>query len=301
LSIYTGFFDAVESGGEFDRVYSAEDFARYFSLFIGNGVFPNPSSGLQVVAQASPNMNVSVSAGDGWINGYYIRLDASEMLTIPTAPSSLNRIDSVIMGLDYTNRQIALYIRSGAVSANPTPVVLQRDSSVYELELAQILVNESVASILQSNITDMRPNSARCGIVSGTVSQIDTTGLFAQYNEAFSEWFETLQDELSGDVATNLQNQINSIKLKTALFTLSPSNWNSTAPPFTQTVSITGILASESGQLVTVAPTVASRDNWDSGVIICTGQASGSLTFESYADQAPSVSIQGYASYQEVI
>ncbi len=32
-----------------DRVYKAEDWADYFSSFIGNGVFPNPSSGLQRV------------------------------------------------------------------------------------------------------------------------------------------------------------------------------------------------------------------------------------------------------------
>ena len=33
-----------------DRTYKAEDWAEYFASFIGNGVFPVPSTGLQVVA-----------------------------------------------------------------------------------------------------------------------------------------------------------------------------------------------------------------------------------------------------------
>lgn len=40
-----GFFNS--SSG--DRRYAAEDWAAYFASFIGNGVFPNPSTGLQVM------------------------------------------------------------------------------------------------------------------------------------------------------------------------------------------------------------------------------------------------------------
>ncbi len=48
-----------------DRVYKAEDWADYFSSFIGNGVFPNPSSGLQVMALTG--MEVTVRIGKAWI------------------------------------------------------------------------------------------------------------------------------------------------------------------------------------------------------------------------------------------
>lgn len=215
MSYTSGFFDAVDlGGGEYDREYSAAVFAHYFSLLVKNGVFPDPSTGMQVKASASPDMHVSVQPGSGWVNGYYITVpeNGPEVLTVPTANPSLSRIDSVIMGLNYVEREIQLYIKSGAVSASPSAVSLQRDNDLYEMELAQITVSAGVASISQANITDMRQNTSRCGIVKGTIDQIDTTDLFAQYDDAFQTWFADIKAQLSGDVAANLQNQINTLK-----------------------------------------------------------------------------------------
>ena len=215
MSYTSGFFDAIDQGGgDYDRVYSAKTFAHYFSLLVKNGVFPDPSTGLQVRASSNPDMKVSVNPGSGWINGYYITVpdNSPEVLTVPTANPSLSRIDSVIMGLNYVEREIQLYIKSGAVSSSPSAVSLQRDNDLYEMELAQITVAAGVASISQANITDTRTNTPRCGIVKGTIDQIDTTDLFAQYDDAFQTWFEDLKTQLSGDVVTNLQSQINQLK-----------------------------------------------------------------------------------------
>lgn len=215
MAYTSGFFDAVDQGGgDYDRVYSAATFAHYFSLLVQNGVFPDPSTGMQVKASTNPDMHVSVQPGSGWVNGYYITVEDStpEQLTVPTANPSLSRIDSVIMGLNYVDREIQLYIKSGAVSASPSAVSLQRDNDLYELELAQITVSAGMASITQSSITDMRSNTSRCGIVKGMIDQIDTTDLFAQYDDAFQTWFDGIKTQLSGDVATNLQNQINELK-----------------------------------------------------------------------------------------
>lgn len=214
MSYTSGFFDAVDQGGgDYDRVYSASSFAHYFSLLVKNGVFPDPSTGMQVKASSNPDMHVSVQPGSGWINGYYITVEDNvpEQLTVPTANPSLSRIDSVIMGLNYVDRKIQLYIKSGAVSASPSAVSLQRDNDLYELELAQITVSAGMASISQSSITDMRQHTSRCGIVAGTIDQIDTEDLFAQYNAAFQTWFEEIKSNLSGNVATNLQNQITAL------------------------------------------------------------------------------------------
>lgn len=215
MAYTSGIFDAVDQGGgNYDRMYSAANFAHYFSLLVKNGVFPDPSTGMQVKASPNPDMHVSIQPGSGWVNGYYITVEANapEQLTVPTANPSLSRIDSVIMGLNYVDREIQLYIKSGAVSASPSAVSLQRDNDLYELELAQITVSAGVASISQANITDMRQNTSRCGIVAGTIDQIDTEDLFAQYNDAFQTWFEDIKTQLSGDIATNLQNQINALK-----------------------------------------------------------------------------------------
>ncbi len=215
MAYTSGFFDAVDQGGgDYDREYSAATFAHYFSLLVQNGVFPDPSTGMQVKASTNPDMHVSVQPGSGWVNGYYITVEDNdpEQLTVPTANPSLSRIDSVIMGLNYVDREVQLYIKSGAVSASPSAVSLQRDNDLYELELAQITVSAGMASITQANITDMRSNTSRCGIVKGMIDQIDTTDLFAQYDNAFQTWFDSIKTQLSGNIATNLQNQIDQLK-----------------------------------------------------------------------------------------
>ena len=51
-----------------DRKYKSSDFAEYFSTFIGNGVFPNPSNNLLVTSNG--DMTINLSAGFAWINGY---------------------------------------------------------------------------------------------------------------------------------------------------------------------------------------------------------------------------------------
>ena len=213
MSYTSGFFDAVDQGnGNYDRIYDAASFAHYFSLLIKNGVFPNPSTGLQVKASSAPNMTVSVQPGSAWINGYYFTLkDTPEVLTIQSN-ATLFRIDSVILGLNYTSREIKPYVRSSAVSSAPSAVTLQRDGSVYELELARVLVGPGVTQIVQTNITDMRTNTASCGIVAGTIDQIDTTDLFAQYSAAFNDWFEGIKADLGEDVAGNLLTKIQNLE-----------------------------------------------------------------------------------------
>ena len=213
MSYTSGFFDAVDQGnGNYDRIYDAASFAHYFSLLIKNGVFPNPSTGLQVKASSAPNMTVSVQPGSAWINGYYFTLkDNPEILTIQSN-ATLFRIDSIILGLNYTNREIKPYVRSSAVSSAPSAVTLQRDGSVYEIELARVLVGPGVTQIVQQNVADMRTDTSRCGIVTGTVDQIDTTDLFAQYSAAFNTWFEGIKADLGEDVAGNLLTKIQNLE-----------------------------------------------------------------------------------------
>ena len=155
------------------------------------------------------DMNVLVSPGMGWINGYYCKNDGSYPLAVQAASGTLNRIDAVVIGWSRTNREITTYIKTGTAASSPTAPSLTRNADLYELMLATILVNAGVTKITQSMIVDKRADTSVCGWVAGVVQQIDTTNLFAQYDAAFQAWFDDIQSQLSGDVATNLQNQIN--------------------------------------------------------------------------------------------
>ena len=201
--IRSGFFNSING----DRKYDASKFAEYFASFIGNGVFPNPSTNLQVIA--NNDMTVTVKAGKCWINGYIMINDDDYILEIDPADGVLNRIDRIVARYDVVDREIRLEVKKGQFSSNPAAQNLQRDADAYELGLADVYIAAGVVSVTQANITDLRFNTELCGIVKGTVDQIDTTDLFAQYQTAFNDWFQEIKDVLDDNTAANLLNLIN--------------------------------------------------------------------------------------------
>lgn len=182
MVIKSGMFNSVND----DRVYYAEDFASYFASFIGNGVFPNPSTGLQIIAGSG--MNVLVKPGRGWAFGYYLVNTEDYTLTLDVGEAVLKRIDRVVMRLNYINRAMEIVVKKGTYASAPVAPALVRNADVYEMGLADIAVNPGTIQITQANITDLRLNSDMCGIVHGLVNQVDTTTIFNQYQSWFNQY-----------------------------------------------------------------------------------------------------------------
>lgn len=215
MSYTYGFFDAVDLGsGNYDRVYSSAEFSHYWALLVGDGVFGQPSTSLNVLATTPVAMSVKVSPGTGWIKGHYLTVpdNMEEVIAVPVANPSLPRIDSIIMALDNTDRMMKLYVRSGTAAASPQPVSLQRDADIWELELAQVTVAAGAGNITQTAIKDMRTDPNRCGIVTGLIEQFDVSGFFTAAQASFDEWFEDVQSQLGDDVAGNLLNLIQGLQ-----------------------------------------------------------------------------------------
>jgi len=221
MSEKSAFFNAQLDAdtGEYDRTYLAEDFAAYFSRFISNGVFPNPSTGLQVVAAAVPDMTVTMNIGYAYINGYTYENTESYTFNIDVADGVLSRRDAIFIRYDLANREIKAYKAKGTPSSAPVAPTPLRTEDYWDLCVAIIHVDGGVTKIDQSLIEDTRMNTDLCGIVHGVVDQIDTTTLYNQVQQdltnfqtvseaEFNTWFDSIKNKLSGDVAANLQNQI---------------------------------------------------------------------------------------------
>ena len=213
----SSFFNSVSG----DRKYKAEDWASYFGTLIGNGVFPNPATNLQVVPGAS-GLTVTVHAGKAWINGYYYNNTDDLTLTLPTPDGSKKRIDRIVVRWSLSDRKISAAVKSGTAATNPSAAVLQRDSDVYELAIADVLVGVAATSLSSTSITDRRYDSTMCGVVTGTVQQIDTSAFAAQVqsflddSEAeFTSWLNGIQNVLDESTAGNLLNLINTHKADT--------------------------------------------------------------------------------------
>ena len=214
-----GFFDAYLNGEEYDRVYLAQHFAAYFASFIANGVFAEHSNQLQVMEMAIPQMQIGVERGQGWINGYWYENTDTLYMPVDVADGVLNRIDSVVLRLGFSERNMWLAVKKGTPAIKPVAPEVTRTADYYELQLATISIPAGSIKITQAQITDTRMNQDVCGWVTGVVKQLDTTTLFNQFEAYFAEfkesyetdfetWFETIKGQLSEDAAGNLQLQL---------------------------------------------------------------------------------------------
>jgi hypothetical protein len=162
----SGFFNSASG----DRIYNAVDFAAYFGDLVSNGLFFKTADALRV--SAAGGMLVQVAVGSGWINGYHYQNTLPLELTIPTANGVNPRIDRVVLRWDNVARSINLAVKSGTAAAVPTPPALTRTADVWELSLADILVERAAASIPSAAITDTRMNQNLCGMVNSTVTAV---------------------------------------------------------------------------------------------------------------------------------
>jgi hypothetical protein len=222
----------------YDRAYNSAGLRDYLKLFLTDGVFPNPSTNLQVTT-SEQNMAVTVLPGSINIQGALGIEDEERTLVLQAANKDYNRIDSVVARLDtdFSYRSIDLYVLQGTASASPKAPELTRTKNKYELRLANVFVAKNATTVSGSRITDTRLNTDDCGIVTGIIQKVDTTTIYKQYNdylkdistetasrlngmekgyasyiesseEEFEAWFKTARDTLSEDTAGNLQNEI---------------------------------------------------------------------------------------------
>jgi hypothetical protein len=181
MAVKSGFFNSVNG----DRRYDATFFAEYFSSFIENGVFPDLESSLQVVE--NENMFIRILPGKGWINGYYVNNDDDYLLQHPNSDGTLDRIDRLVMRINYLERTIEFAIKQGKYASSPIAPGLQRDLDFYELALADVYIRAGATSIIQDNITDLRDNPFFCGWATAKVVGWD------RIKEEIYNWFEEVQ------------------------------------------------------------------------------------------------------------
>lgn len=216
----SGFFNSNISGYDeygnpvYDRAEEASFFAAFFAAFLSNGVYPNPSTGMQV--SENSKFGIRVEAGKCLINGYFgIVETGGEELTFETADTTLTRIDRIVARWDLQEREITLQVLKGVAASSPVAPELTRNSNIYELCLADVKIVANATVITQANITDTRLDTSICGLVTGVVDQVDTTTIFNQYQaalienisanqEEFDYWFNNVKEILSEDAAGNL-------------------------------------------------------------------------------------------------
>lgn len=202
------FFESING----DRRYKVAELVAYLRPFFSDGVFPNPSTGLQVTESAEKDMFVLVKPGDGWINGRMYRIvDDAKRLRLDPSDSATTRIDRVVVGCNYKDRVISTYVKKGTPSTVATAPTLTRNATIYEISLAEITIAPGAIGITQSAIKDTRLDNSVCGIVTGLVNTVDTSTLYTQLEQWRLEFMKNKETQLA-EWISNFQQNLNSWK-----------------------------------------------------------------------------------------
>lgn len=201
-----------------DRGYTADSFAEWLNHFFTTGVF---SGELQVTAASG--MDIKVGSGYANLKGKVRFFDSASTYTLATAGATYPRIDTVVVERNDTDRKISIKVVTGTYNgSSPSPTAPVRSAAIYQIVLAQIYVAAGATKITQENITDTRSNNSVCGIVTGTVKEMDYSQFAAQFNSYYSNfktsnkadfdaWFNGIKGQLTSDAAGKLQAEINSL------------------------------------------------------------------------------------------
>ena len=204
----SGFFNSIDG----DRKYDADDISNYFLKLISNGVFATPANSMQI--QATTGMKVKVTPGWAFINCKWLRLDTDYTITLDKADARYDRVDRIVLKLDPSDdaRNITIQVKKGDAAAKVYLKPLERvKNGVWELSLGYVWVHANATDIFQSNIVDERANTDVCGYVTGLIDQIDTTNLFAQYDDEFHRFMESVKNgtaDIGGGSSTGNGNLI---------------------------------------------------------------------------------------------
>ena len=191
MALNSGFYNAMNVGGEYDRKYNADDYTNIFAAFIKDGVRRSGADDFKVSASG---LALTVKKGYAVCGGRWVHLDADYALGSITPPvGDYSRIDAVVLRVDAneTTRAASLLIRQGTASASPVAPGKDTTTNVTELIIAHVRVAPNASSV---TVTDRRSNANLCGWVTTPVGYDD---YFTSLDSQFDEWFSKARDTLS--------------------------------------------------------------------------------------------------------
>ena len=207
MAFSCGFYDAIDN----DRTYSATQFGEMFDGLITDGIYATIGDAFAVVPGSG--VGVKVKPGRAWFNKTWSVNTADLPLTLADPDLLLSRIDAVILEVDtrVITRNNSIKVITGNPGIDPEKPTPIRADGIYQYPLAWVTVDKNVSVIAASKIEN-NIGLAPTPFVTGILKSITIDELWTQWEGQFDEWFENVQSQLEGNVALNLQHQIDQLK-----------------------------------------------------------------------------------------
>lgn len=171
--------------------YSAED-AELFHVTRTSGIYAKDSFGYSITGTDN---NIVIGTGIGWIknsefSGKVIALKEATSLEMGLPDPVYPSIDAIVIQFDANKNETNIVVKKGVAATSPVAPSIVRTESVYELHLYHVRREAGSLYITAGNITDLRLNSSYCGLMSDSVTKIDTAAIEKQIEELI----ESLRD-----------------------------------------------------------------------------------------------------------
>ncbi len=236
-------------------------------------------------------------AGSYEESGSTLTMKFTPSVTLEEAVTQAKSGKKVVIGMgDDLDRYIRMYLRGDDALASDGSTSLMRSQNIKTF--ATFMLQQYVwdSSSLRLEGTKTLPKWIGDTKPTYTASEVgaDASGAAAQALTDAKTWVGKQGFQTAGQVQAAVGAKAD--KPKRVSVTLTASGWNSSAK--TQTVTVSGVLADESAQVIQPIPAIASQSAYNAAGILATGQAANSITFT--ASTVPTADLSVYVVITEV-
>lgn len=132
MAMNSGFFNAVENNGTYDREYGAGFFTALMKAAFKNGTLPG-----SFVASVGSGLTVNLTAGKGFLNGVFFYDDSASTVSCSSATGT--RTDLIVARLNTSARTVSMEVKYDTTGVSDT-----------ELPIARVTVTGSMVTSVQN-------------------------------------------------------------------------------------------------------------------------------------------------------
>lgn len=188
-----------------DRTYTAENFCDYLGSIICNGIQDNYGDCFAITANG--DLTVTIGSGKAWINGHYFINDTSHTLDLSRyVDESLSKylIIGIYCDTNDSVRKCDMEVKAGTAATSPMIPTFTNSKTRTYLTFVSIYLRAGTTEIKQSNISDYRDNTTRCGYVKCILGKCKVSEMLAELIQ-IREDLSGLKDGSLSDAVKELQ------------------------------------------------------------------------------------------------